>query len=398
MVTLFLTLLCTPNSPAQLPPSVDLRNEFANFEITPKHQGDRDSCSLFAIAALAEFELKKAGLLKGGRLSEEFLIWASNESTGLREDQAMFYEAVHALQELGICAESAMPYQAKTVTEDPTEIAREQAQQFRGWRVAWIKRWNLNGGLSLDQLSMVKQMLAKKHPVAIGCRWPKGAEVNAANELPYPPPDGVFDGHSVLLVGFVDHGRYPGGGAFLFQNSYGSSWGNNGYGIMPYAYAQKFTNDAIALRKEELSDIESIVIEMESLGLQPGSTCSVNEQSMRSWGAGLWSEGKHLFCESREGGVARFEFVVPQAGNYAVDLLATCAPDFGAIQVSVNGAVVARSSDLYGGRVYPSGRVSLGEMALTGSPNQIEFRVIGKNQHSSGYFMGLDAIVLTQRN
>ena len=55
------------------------------------------------------------------------------------------------------------------------------------------------------------------------------------------PPDAVYDGHSVLLVGYRDNANQPGGGVFLFRNT------NNGGqdGFMPYTYARAYVNDAL---------------------------------------------------------------------------------------------------------------------------------------------------------
>ena len=42
---------------AEPPSTVDLGPEFRKFGLTPLQQGDRADCSLFAMTALAEFEL-----------------------------------------------------------------------------------------------------------------------------------------------------------------------------------------------------------------------------------------------------------------------------------------------------------------------------------------------------
>lgn len=54
------------------------------------------------------------------------------------------------------------------------------------------------------------------------------------------PPDEVFDGHSVLLVGYRDEARVPGGGVFLIRNSAGD--GRDGF--LPYEYVRAYMNDA----------------------------------------------------------------------------------------------------------------------------------------------------------
>jgi C1A family cysteine protease len=55
------------------------------------------------------------------------------------------------------------------------------------------------------------------------------------------PANAVYDGHSILLVGYRDDANQPGGGVFLFRNT-----NNGGHdGSMPYIYAQAYVNDAV---------------------------------------------------------------------------------------------------------------------------------------------------------
>ena len=61
------------------------------------------------------------------------------------------------------------------------------------------------------------------------------------------PPEEVFDGHSVLLVGYHDDPQQPGGGIFAIRNSDGD--GSDGF--MPYAYAAAYMNDAAWICPED---------------------------------------------------------------------------------------------------------------------------------------------------
>jgi len=55
------------------------------------------------------------------------------------------------------------------------------------------------------------------------------------------PPKAVFDGHSVLLVGYRDEPNQTGGGVLIFRNT--NHGGRDGF--MPYAYARAYMNDAL---------------------------------------------------------------------------------------------------------------------------------------------------------
>ena len=47
----------------------------------------------------------------------------------------------------------------------------------------------------------------------------------------------IEGGHAIVLVGYDDNDdRYGGDGSFIIRNSWGTSWGNEGYGRLPYDY------------------------------------------------------------------------------------------------------------------------------------------------------------------
>ena len=158
-----------------LPASIDLMPEFERLGLTARQQGDRGDCSLFAVTGVAELEVDRESHRRPSRLSEEFLIWAAHEATGTTGDQAMFYQAVHGLNVLGICSEELMPYRSiRDSIRRPSPAALANAkEESRRWRVHWIKRWDVKCPLSPPQMLAIRQALAAGHPVACGLRWPK---------------------------------------------------------------------------------------------------------------------------------------------------------------------------------------------------------------------------------
>jgi C1A family cysteine protease len=67
----------------------------------------------------------------------------------------------------------------------------------------------------------------------------------SANTNPKTAP--MFDGHSIDLVGFRESPAFPGGGYFIFRNSFGPSFGSHGYGFVSFQYLRTYANDAIAI-------------------------------------------------------------------------------------------------------------------------------------------------------
>jgi hypothetical protein len=221
--------------------SADLRPALESYGLTARVQGRRGTCSVFAMTQAIEFAFAR----KGGpvqRLSPEFLNWASNRAAGDKDDGSFFSDLWKGFAAHGISLESAMPY-AETFdpAAEPSREALEEAAPRRdaGLRFHWIKEWDPKRGLNEAELRAVTAALAKGWPVSGGFLWPKKA-VWTEGVLGMCPRDQVFDGHSLLLVGFRSDPKMPGGGVFLIRNSGGPSRD----GFVTYEYALAYMNDA----------------------------------------------------------------------------------------------------------------------------------------------------------
>ncbi|MGO9114212.1 MAG: C1 family peptidase [Thermoguttaceae bacterium] len=396
ILTLLLAgLLGAPTAHAQspLPAKVDLTPEFERFGLVPQNQG-ADTCSLHAVASLAEFELAKTSQDQDRRRSTEFLIWAAKKATGKKGNQAMFYEAVHGLNALGICRETLMPEEEEKShgVHPPSDAALADAKkESHRWKVHWIRRWDVTRPMEDAQLSAIERALAQGHPVACGLRWPKtlkGYEV-----IQVPPLNAVEDGHSIALVGYLHDPKQ--GDVFLFRNSWGPRWGKNGYGIISLAYVRAYANDALWL---ELGPPHSEVplerFEAESARVLASGRCHWSVQDMAQFEGAMWSKGKQLFCQAEEGGFIELAINVHKSGTYRFRALATAAPDYGTIRVVLDGRPLAPRFDLYCGRVSPSGSLELGAFTFDSGQHRIRVVSVGKNPASAGYAFGVDAMDL----
>ncbi len=178
----------------------------------------------------------------GTVLSIEFLNWASNQATTNSHDGGFFADLWSGFEAFGICPEGTLPYlQDYNPQLQPDALALQRAQEAAKshLRLHWIKPWNVATDLTEEQFLEIKRTLSSGWPVCGGFRWPKREhwqkgvlEMAAARE--------VFDGHSVLLVGYKDDAAQPGGGAFLIRNS----GGGVADGAMPYEYVRTYMNDA----------------------------------------------------------------------------------------------------------------------------------------------------------
>ncbi|HEX5221432.1 MAG TPA: C1 family peptidase [Verrucomicrobiae bacterium] len=229
-------------TPEKTQSSVDLRPRLDKWGLTARNQGGRPTCSVFTFAGALEFATANAQG-RGERLSVEYLNWAANQTRRNARDGGFFSEMWNGFAAHGISSENEMPYQSKF---SPTNAPGAEVQTNAAAKLSlklqlhWIKAWNVKTGLSEVEFARIKRTLATGWPVCAGMRWPK-REVWKNDQLQMCPPEDVFDGHSVLLVGYRDDETQPDQGVFIFRNT--NRGGRDGY--LPYEYARRYINDAL---------------------------------------------------------------------------------------------------------------------------------------------------------
>ena len=120
----------------------------------------------------------------------------------------------------------------------------------------------------------VKRSLLNGNPVIIGFKV-ENSFFSAKNV--YEPDNlGTEGGHAMCVIGYDDD-KY--GGAFEIVNSWGPSWGNEGYMWIRYADFSKYTHYAFEMIPETSRPKEKIILAGElELKLRDGSTMSVNKE------------------------------------------------------------------------------------------------------------------------
>jgi hypothetical protein len=90
---------------------VDLNPQFAAWEIPVRSQGNRPTCSAFAVIGALEFAVARHRR-SGVHLSVQFLNWAARRATDRTADGGFFWELWRGFDEHGVCEEPLMPYEA----------------------------------------------------------------------------------------------------------------------------------------------------------------------------------------------------------------------------------------------------------------------------------------------
>jgi hypothetical protein len=238
-------------------PDVDLRPEISALGIPVRpNQGARGTCSVFAMTFLLDFMYARHYGFKNADFSEEYLNYVSNLAIGQQADGGFFDQLDKGYQKYGIVNESLVPYKSlfdpnlkvsDAVLKSGSAVAPRLKQHF-------IKAWDVNTGLQASQLLAILFQLKQGRPVAAGLRWPKEGKfatekILGVTLMKTPPPGDVFDGHSIDFVGYKASKAFPGEGYLIFRNSWGTGFGDNGYGYMSFDYATKYVNDLIEYTK-----------------------------------------------------------------------------------------------------------------------------------------------------
>jgi hypothetical protein len=136
-------------------------------------------------------------------------------------------------------------------------------------------------------------------------------------------------------------------------------------------------------------------IEGESLLRGAKATSGPLENQDMSVFSGRWSGEDQLWWRPESANqFLTLNLPSPAEGDYELIGYFTKAKDYGTIQVLQGENTVGPVVNLYDPEVVPSGAVSLGRVHLHSGANQIRIRVVGKDQRSQGYLVGLDAFVL----
>lgn len=205
-----------------LPSIVDLRNQCPPIY----DQGQLGSCTANAIAGAIEFDQKKQNLPEFTP-SRLFIYYneRAKEGTVNSDSGAAIRDGIKSVAKQGACAEAEWPYNINEFTVKPTQTCYDAALMHK---IILYQR-------IVNNLLQMKGCLASGSPFVYGFTVYESfesQEVSTTGIVPMPHPgESVLGGHAVLAVGYDDNNQW-----FICRNSWGPSWGVNGYFYMPYLY------------------------------------------------------------------------------------------------------------------------------------------------------------------
>lgn len=234
------TATTTATAPA-LPASVDLRAWCSPIE----NQFNLGSCTAHAGVGMIEYYERRA-FGKHIDASRLFLYKATRNLMNATGDTGAFLRTtMEALVLFGIPPEDYWPYVVVNYDIEPTAFLYSFGQNYQALN---YYRLDPSGTAKPALLATIKANLTAGLPSMFGFTvYSSYTQASVANKgaIPYPTPkDKIVGGHAIMAVGFNDTlkiknataGSAATTGALLIRNSWGTGWGDGGYGWLPYAY------------------------------------------------------------------------------------------------------------------------------------------------------------------
>lgn len=224
-----------------LPTSVDLRIWCSPIE----HQGLLGSCTANAGVALVEYYERRA-FGKHIDASRLFLYKATRNLLHWTGDTGAFTRSTMAAMVLfGVPPEEYWPYVIANFDNEPTAFCYAFAQAYQAIKYVRLDPPTLPKDMLLAR---IKTNLAAGLPSMFGFTVFSSIEqASRDGKIPYPcPRERILGGHAVVVVGYNDDKKITNiicgketTGVLLVRNSWGTGWGNEGYGWLPYEYVLK---------------------------------------------------------------------------------------------------------------------------------------------------------------
>ena len=209
----------------RLPPSIDLRDQ---YQFPPIYdQGELGSCSANAIAGAVEFDLIKQKQKRVFIPSRLFLYYNERamEGTVTSDSGGQIRDGIKSEAKQGDCPENLWPYDITKFAVKPPKQCYDNALKYKAFNYQRL----------VQDLNQLKGCLFSGYPFVFGFTVYASFEspqVAQTGHAPMPAPgEQVIGGHAVMAVGYDDSNQW-----FIVRNSWGESWGMEGYFTLPYSY------------------------------------------------------------------------------------------------------------------------------------------------------------------
>ncbi|MCA9248454.1 MAG: C1 family peptidase [Planctomycetales bacterium] len=211
--------------------NVDLREFFLPIREQLEHPG---GVAQAAVDLIEYFDVRCLGRMV--RLSSQFVLHSAravmDESTPESVDFRSIWKAV---RRFGVPDERLWRPNTQAAGEEPPSYLYAFDDACRSLQYIRLDRRNQSGKKTLRT---VRKFLNAGFPVAFGIGLPESSLLTGTF-LYRPALDVVARGHALVAVGYDDRRLCATRGALLVRNSWGTRWGDSGYGWLPYSFVEQ---------------------------------------------------------------------------------------------------------------------------------------------------------------
>jgi C1A family cysteine protease len=211
-----------------IPDRVDIRN----FDSDVDNQWELGSCSANALVNAYENMTRQIKPTQFVELSRLFVYYNTRFLFGnvLDDKGAYLRDAIKAVRSYGICTEEVWPYRIDYFDDRPTDEAYNDA-----------KTRTLTNYRKIESIESALNALANSKPIIFGIEifniFMDLTKETSTLRNPKPFSDSL-GAHAMTLVGYDIPNKL-----FTAKNSFGKSWGDNGYCYIPFSYLEQYGYD-----------------------------------------------------------------------------------------------------------------------------------------------------------
>lgn len=251
------TLRVTEPVKVTIPGSYDLRSWFPPIE----NQSSLGSCTANAGVGLIEYYERRA-FGKHIDASRLFLYKATRNLLHWTGDTGAFLRTtMEAMVLFGAPPEEYWPYIIADFDKEPSAFCYAFGQNYQA-----IKYFRLDPPVTKKDvlLKRIKTLIAYGLPSMFGFTvFNSIGQAGGSGQIPFPcQGENIAGGHAIVAVGYDDKMVIKNSicgkktkGALIIRNSWGTGWGDKGYGYLPYEYVLKgLATDWWSLIKKEWVD------------------------------------------------------------------------------------------------------------------------------------------------
>ncbi|MCW7491272.1 cysteine protease [Leptospira sp. 2 VSF19] len=251
-------------SSKEIQDSIPLKRDFNSFDELPKsvdlssqmppvgNQGRQNSCVAWATGyAIKSYLLKNKGQVSeydppfaGGKGNFVFSpAFIYNQQNGGEDKGLYYYKTMEFLKTSGVAPWSSMPYSDKDYLTQPSQSSKKEALKYK------IKSFSR---LNFKNPDEIKRVLVSKNVVMVGMIIDDAFYKLKGSNIYDENGGQSYGGHAMTIVGYDDNKKSKSGkkGAFKLQNSWGTNWGDKGFGWVSYSMLAKVGQETYAIIDE----------------------------------------------------------------------------------------------------------------------------------------------------